>query len=619
MIIYEDKLNNFIDDVILNNITDKLSNTIREKHLLGGSPSEINSWNNSLHFMKDVLQTPEIPTDCVVAIEYNIPQTSKRVDFMVLGQDEKAQDHVVIVELKQWAKVSKVDDYSRHSVMSDLRSHEPVAHPSYQAYSYKALIQNYCSADGIDNTDLNPCAYLHNMPEEYRNVLEDDLYKEWIEEAPVFLKKDVLELRDFIKQYITAKSSNDDLLYKMDFGRIKPTKALQDSIDSMLLGNEEFKMIDEQAVAYDFIMKGIKNAQSDNKKHVIIIEGGPGTGKSVLAINVLADCVRELSLNAAYITKNRAPRECFKKILSRGNAKKEVNLSLLFRSPHSLPGTPVNGIDVGIFDEAHRMQKRPYMYKGYDMLEDAINASKVSVFLVDEDQRITVDDCYSIDLIKQYAERLGAVVDTKEPFVLESQFRCNGSDGYIAFLDKLLEIKPTENTIFDLQGFDLKVFNTPQEMKDALQAIDNGRNKSRMCAGYCYDWNVKYNRGEWDVVIGDFKAKWNLENDNIFAINPNSFNEIGCIHTVQGMEFDYIGVIIGKDLTYDGNHIVTNQNAISKDDRSSGLKTCKDKEMANRIIKNTYKVLLTRGQKGCYVYCEDQALSSYIKQRIKQD
>ncbi len=616
MIIYENRLDSFIDDVVFNRITDKLSETIKEKHLLGGSPSEVNSWNNSLHFMKDVLYTPAIPSDCKVAIEYNIPQTSKRVDFMILGQDKKAEDHIVIVELKQWASVEKVDDISKHSVLSDLRSHEPVAHPSYQAYSYKSLIRNYCAADEIDEDNLNPCAYLHNMPDSYRAVLEDELYAPWIEEAPVFLKDDVANLRSFIEQYITAKSSDDQLLYKIDFGRIKPTKALQDAIDSMLCGNEEFKMIDEQAVAYDFIMKAIKRAQDDNKKHVLIIEGGPGTGKSVLAINVLADCIRKLGLNAAYITKNSAPRNCFKDILAGGDAKKAINLNLAIRSPHTLPGIPVNGIDVGIFDEAHRMQMKPYMYKGNDMLEDAIRASRVSIFFVDDDQRITVNDCYSSALIQDYARRLGAEIETEKPFVLESQFRCNGSDGYIAFLDNLLEIKPTANVDFDLQGFDLKVFNSPQEMKDALFAADNGNNKSRMCAGYCYDWDVKHKRDEWDIKIGDFKAKWNLENDSIFAVNPNSFNEIGCIHTVQGMEFDYVGVIIGKDLTYENGHVKANQYAVSKDDRTSGIRSCKDKELAERLIKNTYKVLMTRGQKGCYVFCEDDALREYILHRI---
>ncbi len=139
-----------------------------------------------------------------------------------------------------------------------------------------------------------------------------------------------------------------------------------------------------------------------------------------------------------------------------------------------------------------------------------------------------------------------------------------------------------------------------------------------MCAGYCYDWNVKNHRGEWDIVIEGFQAKWNLENDNIFAVNPESFEQIGCIHTVQGMEFDYVGVIIGKDLIYRDGHVLTDKNAISKDDHTSKIRQCKNASLADRLIKNTYKVLLTRGQKGCFVYCEDKQLRDYLKSRVEK-
>ena len=616
MIIYENTLREFSNDVTLNLISDKLYDSLRDNNLSGGSDSEINSWNNSLHFMKDVLDTPNIPRDCQVAIEYNIPQTSKRVDFMILGRDHEMAEHVVIVELKQWAKVEKVDDMFCHSVKSDLRGGEPVAHPSYQAYTYKRLLMNYGGAEELSESALNPCAYLHNMSEEYRPILEDNIYEDWTREAPVFLKSDVIKLREFIEQYIALRSADDKLLYKIDYGKIKPTKSLQDSLDSMLCGNEEFQMIDEQAVAYDFIMRAIRNAQNDHKKHVLIIQGGPGTGKSVLAVNVLADSISKLGLNASYITKNSAPRKCYEALLAHGNARKMVDLQMAFKSPHSLPFIPLNGIDVGIFDEAHRMQQKPYMYKGKDMLYDAIFASRVSVFFVDEDQRITVNDCYDVNKIKQYALDMGATLDTAEPFELVSQFRCNGSDGYIAFLDDLLEIRDTANKEFSNEAFDLRVFDNPTLLREMLRLKNKDRNKSRMCAGYCYDWNVRNGRGDWDVIIEDFHAKWNLENDSIFAINPNSFDQIGCIHTVQGMEFDYVGVIIGRDLVYRNGHVCTDKNAISRDDKTSKIKQCRDEKLADRLIRNTYKVLLTRGQKGCFVYCEDEALREYMKQRL---
>lgn len=616
MIIYSNTLNHFREHVTLNMMQSLLLNSLKMKGISGGSPSEINSWNNSLHFMKDVLEDPYFSPDCQVAIEYNIPQTSKRVDFMIMGNNGH-EDHVVIVELKQWAKVQKIDDSCDHSIMSDLRSHEPVAHPSYQAYSYKCLIRDYCDDTHVNNQTLNPCAYLHNLSEDYRPVIEDKLYREWLEEAPVFLQQDVLKMRNFIKQYINLKANDDSLLYKIEEGRLRPTKSLQDALDSMLCGNEEFHMIDEQVVAYDKIMKAIKEAKNDNRKHVIIITGGPGTGKSVLAINVLARCIIDQGLNATYITKNMAPRKCYMNLLAKGNAKKMINLQKAIQSPFCLPNTPYNGLDVGIYDEAHRMQKKPYMYQGNDMLEDALKAARVSVFFVDDDQRITINDKYDVNSIIEYASRIPGTIIHK-PFELVSQFRCDGSDGYISFLNNLLEIKQTANTTFEFNKLDVKVFDNPVEMREKLRELNNINHKTRMLAGYCYDWNVKNKRGEWDIELENgFKAKWNLEKDDHWAVNPNSFEEVGCIHTCQGMEFDYVGVFIGKDLYYDGEHVKTNRYAISKDDKTSGLrlKTTSDEE-ADKLIRRTYKVLLTRGMKGCYIYCENKALSEYLRKKL---
>jgi len=618
MIIYNNTLNDFRNDVTYNKMPNILLDSLREKGLTGGSPSEIKSWNNSLHFMKDVLEDNYFDSNCQVAIEYNIPQTSKRVDFMIMGNNGN-EDHVVIVELKQWAKVEKVDETCDHIIMSDLKAHEPVAHPSYQAYSYKRLILDYCDDETVNEETLRPCAYLHNLGEEYRPIIEDRLYQEWTDEAPVFLQDDVIKMRDFIKQYIKLKANDGSLLYKIEEGRLRPTKSLQDALDSMLCGNEEFHMIDEQVVAYDKIMKAINESMHDDRKHVIIITGGPGTGKSVLAINLLARCIIDLKLNASYITKNMAPRKCYANLLSKGNAKKMINLQKAIQSPFCLPNTIYNGLDVGIYDEAHRMQKKPYMYSGNDMLEDAIKAAKVSVFFVDDDQRITVNDKYDVNTIMSYAKRENAILHS--PYELVSQFRCDGSDGYISFLNNLLEIKQTANLTFEFNKLEVKVFDDPNVMRDVLRELNKLNNKARMLAGYCYDWNVKNKRSEWDVILPNgFKAKWNLEKDDHWAVNASSFEEIGCIHTCQGMEFDYVGVFIGNDLYYKDGHVYTDRNAISKDDKSSGirLKTTSNEE-ADKLIRRTYKVLLTRGIKGCYIYCEDNNLREYLKSKLKKE
>lgn len=210
---------------------------------------------------------------------------------------------------------------------------------------------------------------------------------------------------------------------------------------------------------------------------------------------------------------------------------------------------------------------------------------------------------------------------------LESQFRCNGSDGYIAWLDDVLEIRETANDDgFDLD-YDIQVFDNPNEVKEKIFEKNKLKNKARLLAGYCWEWKKegKNKSDVYDIVIPeyDFQMSWNLGNSSTWAIDSESVNEIGCIHTSQGLEFDYVGVIIGQDLIYENGKIVTDFTKRAKTDKSiSGMKKMYKEnpeealKLADEIIKNTYRTLMTRGQKGCYIYCEDKALSEYLKRRI---
>ena len=241
--------------------------------------------------------------------------------------------------------------------------------------------------------------------------------------------------------------------------------------------------------------------------------------------------------------------------------------------------------------------------------------------MLDEDQAVTTKDIGTVQEIARWCTELGSTMILREETRLTSQFRCNGSDAYIQFIDNLLQ-RNQESISVPLSelNYDFRVFDDASAMREALREKNAVNNKARMVAGYCYDWDVKNNRRDVDIELpGGFQARWNLANDKIWAINPRSFEEVGCIHTAQGLEFDYVGVLIGKDLTYDPatGRVVTDKGAISKDDKSSGIRGASDAD-ARRLILNTYKTLLTRGQKGCYVYCEDEALSDYFKAIIGQ-
>lgn len=598
MIVYSGTKSQFNNDVNLNLISDKILEKLREKHLSGGQESEYQSWQNSLHFMRSAIDDPDIPNDVEVAIEYQIPRTSKRVDFMIAGADAANTNNVVVVELKQWSKAEKVDDIMRHSVRAYTGgANRIVNHPSYQAYAYATFIKNSSEQVQDERIGIKPCAYLHNCSPAARTPLDDDIYTPWLEEAPLFDKSQTIQLRNFIKKFIVSKSSSGDLLYKIDNGRIRPSKALQDCLVSLMKGNEEFMLLDDQAVVFDLCKKYMAQCRKDMQKRTIIIQGGPGTGKSVLAVNLLKEFLLKNN-NACYCTKNSAPREAYQKLLAKSNYKAMVNIKQLFRSPFGLCNLTSNFYDCLIVDETHRLVKKMYGdWKGENQVKECINASLFTVFLLDEDQQITKKDIGSVEEIKKWATELGSEVIMNEDTVLQSQFRCNGSDQYIQLINNILQIgKPMDIDLKEL-NFDIRVFDDPNELRDTLRELNKINNKARMVAGYCYDWNVKHNRGEYDIYLENgFKAKWNLENDKIWAINPNSFEEVGCIHTAQGLEFDYIGVLIGNDLRFDktGGKIITDRTKISKDDKSSGIRSAKD-DVAERLIKNTYKTLLTRG------------------------
>ena len=382
-------------------------------------------------------------------------------------------------------------------------------------------------------------------------------------------------------------------------------------------------MLDEQKVVYEAIKNLVNRAQETNKKYTVIVEGGPGTGKSVVAIQLLADLIANKDLNVNYVTKNAAPRNVYFEKLKQGKALNNF-VKNLFKSSGTYCDCEANVFDCLIVDEAHRLNEKSGMFKnkGENQIKEIINASKVSVFFIDENQIVTASDIGSVAEIKRWAKVLGSKVYSGEQYQLSSQFRCNGSDGYIAFLDDLLGIRQTANYDgFDIE-YELKIFDNPNDMREALRLKNAEDNKARMIAGYCYEWISKKNIDAFDIILENgFMAKWNFNSTTTWAIDEDSFDQVGCIHTSQGLEFDYVGIIIGKDLRYENGMIIADPDKRAKSDQSlRGLKNHGNyEEIADKIIRNTYKTLLTRGQKGCYIYCEDKAFREYLKKRILKE
>lgn len=620
MIVYQSDKAGFLSDVLTNNISDIIHAAYFTKLGRSTSKNEILAWQNSMMYMNTVLSDDDIPKDAKVTIEFQIPLTSNRIDFIIAGNNHDNREQVLIIELKQWSQASLTNE---DAIVKTWLQHgeTKTAHPSYQAWSYASMIKNYNSTVQDEEINLVPCAYLHNYTPD--NIINNLFYSEHIEKAPLFLKPDAIKLREFIKKFIKYGDSKD-ILYRIENGRFRPSKQLADSLASMLKGNEEFVMIDDQKVVLESALAMARKAKPD-KKQVLIVEGGPGTGKSVVAINLLVKLTNE-GLLAKYISKNSAPREVYSVKLS--GTKKKTEINNLFGGSGAFIDAESNIFDALLVDEAHRLNYKSGLYQnlGENQILEIINASKFSIFFVDDNQQIHIKDIGSKDYIEELAKSQGAVVNSLK---LQSQFRCNGSDAFLSWIDNSIQIRETANIKLSKYDFDFKVFDDPNELRKAIVEKNKVNNKSRLVAGYCWDWKSKKNNLVNDIIIPqyNFGMKWNLQNDgSTWIIGENSVNEIGCIHTCQGLELDYVGVIIGDDMRFNisKNKVVTDVLKRSAKDKSilgikKQLKEDKNRalKIADNIVKNTYRTLMTRGMKGCYIYCCDKELSNHFSSLLE--
>jgi len=621
VIIYQASKSQFLDHALRDDIEDVVSRQYRSVTGHGVSPSEIQSWKQSLLEMAKVLVDDEIPGDAGVAIEYQLPQSSKRVDFVITGEDANACTKVIIVELKQWSESRRSEKDAIVWARRGGRTGEREGtHPSYQAWSYAAYLQDFNAAVQDGSMTLQPCAYLHNHPRD--GEIDHPHYRAHLERAPLFLARERAKLQAFIREHV-RHGDRKGALYAIENGRIRPSKLLIDSVAGLLQGKPEFVLIDDQKVAHESILEA--DARAAQKKQVVIVQGGPGTGKSVIAINLLGALIAR-TRNVRYVSKNAAPRAVYEAKLTGTFTK--TRISNLFCGSGAFVNSQANSYDTLIVDEAHRLNEKSGLYRnlGDNQVKELIRAARCTVFFVDNDQRVTLLDIGHTDELRRHALDLGAEVTELE---LSSQFRCNGSDGYLAWLDHTLDIRETANQTLGSAEYDFRVFDNPAELHSLVELKNRANNRSRVVAGYCWRWPSKRDPQAWDIELPqfDYRRRWNLDKDgSLWIVTPGSVEQVGCIHTCQGLELDYVGVIIGPDLACRDGHIVTDATKRATSDQSvKGLKAKLRTEpesaraLADAIIKNTYRTLMTRGMKGCYVYCTDAPLAAYLRSRLRAE
>ena len=582
------------------------------------------SWRNSLRAMANVLQYAELH-DHGIILEYQLPQTSKRLDCLVCGKDASNRRQAVIVELKQWEECEPSDgDHEVHTWVGG--SKRDVLHPSVQVDRYRDYLEDTHTAfnDGSDQVRLSSCAYLHNYAFHEGDVLLADKFRTVLSTSPVFSGDDVPKLAEFLSSRM-HRGEGLEVLGHIEQSRFRPSKKLMDHIGKAIKGEPSYILLDEQLVAYDRIFAAARAGFHDKQKSVLIVRGGPGTGKSVIALNVMSDLLIN-GYNAHYATGSRAFTETLRKVLGT----RSVAQVKYFNSYSEALN---NDVDVLLCDESHRIRESssnrftPKAKRtGIPQVEELINASKVSVFFIDDRQTVRPNEIGSVANIREAATRLRARVEELE---LETQFRCNGSADYVNWVNNTLGIERNANVMWneEQQEFDFRIFASPEDLEQAIRDRVHEGYSGRMTAGFCWRWSDPNTDGTLvdDVVIGAYRRPWNANPEAKrlargipkavnWAREPNGIDQIGCVYTAQGFEFDYAEVIIGPDMVYNfDEQSFLGQPAFSHD---SVVKRSQGRFL--EMVQNTYRVLLTRGMKGCYVYFMDKDTEKFVKSRIER-
>lgn len=619
MLLYQGTSNEFVSETTKNAIVNRLQDSFKRQMGYNPSDSERRSWQNSLRAMALVIASSGLKNHGV-GIEYQLPGSSKRLDFMITGLSVDKKKEAVIIELKQWEKTEPGDG---DKVVTFVGQRErDVLHPSVQVGNYRQYLSDQLVAlhEGETSIRLNACSYLHNYSLEDQDPLLDDKFKAVLRKNPIFSKDDVDKLVSYLSELI-PQSDNGSVIDEIVKSKAKPSKKLLDEIHRVVKDDSRYVLLDEQIIAYNRIIAEVKRSAETGEKAVIIIRGGPGTGKSVIALNVMGE-LSKLGHNTHYVTGSKAFTETIRKILgTRGAQQVKFFNSYMAAEP--------GAIDVMVCDEAHRIRKTSNnMYTKKDkrsnktQLEELFDASKVAIFFIDDRQIVRPDEIGSSVLIRDFAVSRGIRLYECD---LTAQFRCNGSDAFINWVNHTLQIDVTANPFWEASNpFEFKIFESPLELEKAIHSKVKEGSTARMSAGFCWKWSDPDSTGNLldDVVVGDWRRPWDAKPGAgrlakgippaaLWAYDPNGIGQVGCVYTAQGFEFDYIGVIIGKDLIYRSDK---GWIGVKEESHDTMVKRSKDKFVD--LVKNTYRVLLTRGMKGCYVYFMDEETRKFFESRI---
>ncbi|MEU1435331.1 DUF2075 domain-containing protein [Streptomyces sp. NPDC005786] len=585
------------------------------------SPSEARSWERSIPVLANALI--EAGLDQVeVLLEYGLPLNSKRADAVLAGvHPTSGEPSYVVVELKQWSSAEPDDeDPSLCRIDAYARS---VLNPVDQVRAYCRYLVSFNGALSEHPHRISGAAYLHNATEfGVRGLFE----AEQDALGQLFIGARRGEFVDYLRTKL-GKDSGASAADEFLAGKVGPSRQLMALAAQEVREREQFVLLDEQQVAYRTVLNAVRRSKQSDHKEVVVVTGGPGTGKSVIALSLLGELYRQ-GTTALHATGSNSFTTTMRKVA--GARKREVQD--LFKYFNSFMTAERNSLDVLICDEAHRMRETsanrytPAAGRtGKAQIEELIDVARVPVFLLDEHQVVRPGEMGTVAEIRAIAAARGLRCQVVS---LDAQFRCGGSDAYLRWTVRLLGLEPGGPVQWDPDDkMQLLVADSPEQMEDFLNSRREQGFGARISAGYCWKWSKKVPPGQAlpaDVVIGGWERPWNVFGDRsvagappaaLWATDPAGFGQVGCVYTAQGFEYDWSGVILGPDLVWREDRWVTDRTA-SKD--PAFKKSTPDADV-DRLIRNTYKVLLTRGMVGTVVYSTDPATRAKLHQLVQTD
>jgi len=504
-------------------------------------------------------------------------------------------------------------------------------HPSAQVQAYRRYLRDTHSAFVDGDVALHSCAYLHNVKSGAESDFHARQYRSVLEDSPAFTADYVLDMARYVGEK-TRFGADDGFVNAVLHGQYQPSKTLLANVADSIQGYEPWQLLDGQLLVFNRIMADIEAARRTKQKRVIIVTGGPGSGKSIIAVQTVGTAARK-GYSVAHATGSKAFTTNMRGIVGQQS-------DAVFRYTHNFRDAPASSVDLIVTDEAHRLRVKtqfgPRIHSARPQAEEIIDAAKVSVFLLDQQQSVRVTEVGSVWGIKDYAESQGIPVHVYD---LDLQFRCAGSESYIRWVEHALGLPAQHSLAWRRNNeYEVRIFDSPADLEQAIRRRAHEGYTARLVAGFCWEWSDPRpdNSLIRDVTIGGWSMPWNRKpaemlkkgkkaaakpEDHpytIWATQPEGINEVGCIYSAQGFEFDYVGVIVGRDLRWDARRRRWMPDLAYNKDTSFKSGITKDQELAVQQLAHVYRVLSTRGMKGTYFYFLDEDTRRYFAELLRE-